>query len=396
MSQYIAAIVSVLIVSGMVFTARWLVRRTNTRIWNIRAIDRFGFYLPYVTFAVMALLFASMRLKLDYVVPVSITLMFLLLIISIILNASLPFSLAVNYISGIIEKYKSRPKKDAPNPQRRLFLKYVAASVPAVVVGTTGTGFAGGFQSVRIPEINMQFNDLPDALDGFKILHLSDLHLGYYYQLEDLENLLLRLENKKFDLVLLTGDIADDLSGLPDALKLIDQMSADAQKFMSLGNHEYYRGIRDVLKIAEAGPVELLRSTGREIKLPGADLFAAGADDPVNMHSDISSFMMKTTADALDGSSADSFKILMSHRPRALDTAERFGVNLVLAGHTHGGQIGFRGRSLFNEVMKERYLWGEYQKGNTKLYTSSGVGHWFPFRLGCPAEAPIITLNKKA
>jgi predicted MPP superfamily phosphohydrolase len=88
------------------------------------------------------------------------------------------------------------------------------------------------------------------------------------------------------------------------------------------------------------------------------------------------------------------FKILMSHRPDAFDYAASQGINLTLAGHTHGGQIGFMGRSLFDSYWADRYLWGEYRQGRSALYTSSGVGHWFPFRLGCPPEAPIIELRR--
>jgi predicted MPP superfamily phosphohydrolase len=104
--------------------------------------------------------------------------------------------------------------------------------------------------------------------------------------------------------------------------------------------------------------------------------------------------MRQSIGKSIKDSVSDEFKVLMSHRPRALDVAGEFGVDLILAGHTHGGQIGLNGRSVFEGVMKERYLWGKYQKGSAKLYTSSGVGHWFPYRLGCPAEAPIITLVK--
>ena len=69
-------------------------------------------------------------------------------------------------------------------------------------------------------------------------------------------------------------------------------------------------------------------------------------------------------------------------------------MNLTLSGHTHGGQIGLGGRSIFEYLGGPgQYLWGEYNSGSGKLYTSAGVGHWFPFRLGCPAEAPVLVLR---
>jgi uncharacterized protein len=84
----------------------------------------------------------------------------------------------------------------------------------------------------------------------------------------------------------------------------------------------------------------------------------------------------------------------MSHRPDAFDHAAVRGIDLTLAGHTHGGQIGMFGRSVFESYWPERYLWGRYERNGSQLYTSAGVGHWFPFRLGCPPEAPVIELTR--
>jgi predicted MPP superfamily phosphohydrolase len=84
---------------------------------------------------------------------------------------------------------------------------------------------------------------------------------------------------------------------------------------------------------------------------------------------------------------------LMTHRPDAFPPAAERDIDLMLAGHTHGGQVGFAGRSILESSLPGRYLWGKYLLGQSQLYTSCGVGHWFPFRLGCPTEAPIIELK---
>jgi len=85
----------------------------------------------------------------------------------------------------------------------------------------------------------------------------------------------------------------------------------------------------------------------------------------------------------------------MSHRPNILPIAAKNNIDLVLSGHTHGAQFGFNNRSIFEKLYPKSYLWGKYQIDNTILYTSSGAGHWFPFRIGCPTEIPIITLSTK-
>jgi predicted MPP superfamily phosphohydrolase len=98
-------------------------------------------------------------------------------------------------------------------------------------------------------------------------------------------------------------------------------------------------------------------------------------------------------AKALVDSPERDFTLLMSHRPDAFPYAAEQGIDLTLAGHTHGGQVGFGGRSLLENAFPNSYLWGKYTLGSSHLYTSCGVGHWFPFRLGCSTEAPVIVLK---
>lgn len=69
-------------------------------------------------------------------------------------------------------------------------------------------------------------------------------------------------------------------------------------------------------------------------------------------------------------------------------------MDLTLAGHAHGGQIGFNGHSAFERIWPDQYLWGPYSVGRSRLYTTSGFGHWFPFRVNCPTEAPLIELAR--
>jgi predicted MPP superfamily phosphohydrolase len=82
----------------------------------------------------------------------------------------------------------------------------------------------------------------------------------------------------------------------------------------------------------------------------------------------------------------------MAHRPDAFNAAVELDIDLTLSGHTHGGQVGLGGRSFWSLFAPGSYLRGLYRKEKSRLYVSSGIGHWFPFRLGCPSEAPIIEL----
>ncbi len=320
----------------------------------------------------------------------------LVFILELCLTISLPFSGIFNFVNFGLDFVKKTDKDSGSSvdKKRRRILQSAAAAVPLVAL-TSGT--AGVFQtlnSVRVFKKPMAFANLSDDLDGFRILHLSDLHLRHYTTLSDLEDVLLRSEKFKLDMILLTGDIADDLKLLPDALKMVDQMKTPYGTYASLGNHEHYRGITTARYLFKKSPVPLLVNNGDTIQVGNSSLFIGGIDDPVRMGAKETRFYQQTIDKTLKQEHGSDFKLLMSHRPDALDYAAEIGINLTLAGHTHGGQMGIGGRSLLESTFPDRYLWGDYSIGESKLYTSSGMGHWFPFRLGCPTEAPIIELIK--
>src|SRR5439155_13683097 len=97
------------------------------------------------------------------------------------------------------------------------------------------------------------------------------------------------------------------------------------------------------------------------------------------------------------------FRLLLCHRPEGFGPATAEGFDLTLSGHTHGGQLGFLGRSVFEKLRPGVGWWGAYARarpaetkkpGPSRLYTTSGFGHWFPFRLGCPTEMPLLVLER--
>jgi uncharacterized protein len=138
--------------------------------------------------------------------------------------------------------------------------------------------------------------------------------------------------------------------------------------------------------------VPMLIEGGHTIDVGGQRIRLSGADDPRFLGRQSADFFARTVDAALDGAPSDAFHILLSHRPEGFAAAKKNGVQLTLAGHTHGAQIGIGGRSILEPLLPDKYFWGPYQEGGSRLYTSSGAGHWFPFRLGCPREAPVLKL----
>ncbi len=327
------------------------------------------------------------------------TLAALTLIMILALIVSLPVSGAINFTNELIDRRVSKkPEKPVKKPvnglmPRRHFLKTAAAIVPVAALGTGASGVAHAFSDVNLHVIPLYYQNLPASLRGFRILHLSDIHIGFYIWIDQIEQLLEEARKLSPDIILATGDLSDRVDVYGDVLKVMTQFKAPYGVFASLGNHEYFRGIRPIIKAYDKSNVPLLKDSGVEFPVGDSSIYLAGADDPMFIRRGDPTFYVDTINSAMQNSSTDSFKILLSHRPNALNYASEVGIHLTLAGHTHGGQVGFFSRSAFEPIWPEMYLWGHYKKGESQLYTSAGVGHWFPFRFGCPAEAPIIELR---
>jgi uncharacterized protein len=375
-----------------------LMRLLNREVWQ----TRWGKALS-VGWPVATLLVAFVRILLlgestpHWVVQLMMELAAFLLVG---LFASIVALILVGIIKGAVKAYgRMRRKPSVALESRREFLKTGVSALPALAAVGSGIGVVGSLSGIRRFDMPLKFKNLPSELEGFRILHLSDLHLGPFLNLSDLEKLVEQLSAERFDLVTLIGDVADDLDMLAESIRIVKAIPSRFGHFATLGNHEYYRGIHRVRRTFDAGPIPLLVNEG----LPLTDdtssspsIFVGGADDPVTMgwKADRETFYRRAVESSFDSADSDSFRVLLTHRPGAFDEAAAAGIDLSLAGHTHGGQVGLLGRSMFEPVAEEFYLWGRYSKGDSQLYTSSGVGHWFPFRLGCPAEAPTIILKR--
>jgi predicted MPP superfamily phosphohydrolase len=394
----------IFILSGIVIL---FFRLLNRRWWQKRWIRRSSLLLPLagmVAILVWTLGIFALK-KTVMIIGSSLAALSMVLILALLL--SLPISGIINFINDWIEKREKKSRGEVPvkaEPDatsmtaipRRKFLKGAAAVVPVAALSTGISGVAHAFTDIKVYHKPVVFNNLPPQLEGLKILHLSDIHIGYYVWLEHVATALEAARAYKPDLILATGDLSDRLDVYGDLLDMIYRFDAPLGVYASLGNHEYYRGIKQVLKIFSQSPVPLLVNDGAVIEWNGYPVYLAGADDPRYLSRKETGFFKRTIDAAMTDVPSGAFSILMSHRPEGFDYAAETGVDLTLAGHHHGTQIGFGGRSVFEEMMPKKYLWGVYEKGPSRLYTSAGVGHWFPFRLGCPAEAPVLELTSRA
>lgn len=374
-----------------------LLRQLNRVWWKKNWIRRAAYALPIIGVVSVVLLGLAEYHRIGWLSTVASPVAVVAIVLEVCLMISLPFSGALHLIErllGWIAQRKESARPEIPDRRRRVFLKGAATVVPLATISAGLGGIERAYAPAEVRVKRFRLANLPEALEGLRIFHLSDLHLGHYVTIDNLEDILTRAAKLSPDLILVTGDLSDDLEQLPAVLDKIAALSPRLGCYAILGNHEHFRGVEEVCAIFARSPVPLMVNEHRVIKVGLTDIVLGGIDDPVTMHDIDPDFFPRSLDTTFPSVPNDTFTLLMSHRPDAFPYAAERKIDLTLAGHTHGGQIGLAGRSLLENAFPRSYLWGEYTLKDSLLYTTSGAGHWFPFRLGCPAEAPVIELHR--
>ena len=287
------------------------------------------------------------------------------------------------------------PARPGLDRGRRDFLRGARAIGPVAALGASARGLAGADGPIGTPVLHVGFPELPDPLCGLRILHLSDAHLGLFVHLEELEQAMTVAARHQPDLVAVTGDMCDYVPVYAEVLGLITALRPRLGVWACLGNHEHYGDLRAVRACYAACGIPLLVNEGHTLAVGSSKLHIGGTDDPKGFLGEaVAARLRESVRLAQSQCPADAFALLLSHRAQALNHAAPLGVGLVLSGHTHGLQVGLGGRSLLEPVLPFTYPWGLYRRGSTQLCTTSGMGHWLPFRLGCPRQAPLLVLER--
>jgi predicted MPP superfamily phosphohydrolase len=265
-------------------------------------------------------------------------------------------------------------------------------------VGTLGGlllwGYAAGSRHVETTRLRLALRGLPRELDGLRIAHLSDLHIGNGLEGERLSRLAERVNALHPDAIVLTGDLFDGHPGaVADGARRLAALRAPLGVYGVLGNHDLYTGREFVVaQLAEHAPeLALLRGELRRLPTPAA-LHLAGLDDPGRDWT--SHAPSQERLDALARSVPEGeCAILLVHRPDAFPRAARAGFALVLSGHYHGGQVALAGGRWSPARLVTRFHRGLYRRDGSLLYVSRGVGAAGPrIRLGSRPEIALLEL----
>ncbi|MCP4678009.1 MAG: metallophosphoesterase [Deltaproteobacteria bacterium] len=279
------------------------------------------------------------------------------------------------------------------DPTRRLFLgRIVAGSAVAVVGGLSSVAVYNAAKKATIERVDVSLTRLPPALNGLRIAQISDLHVGIAEGKEWLAKIVARVNELKPDVVAITGDLIDGMvPQLGSHIAPLADLKAKHGIYFVTGNHEYYFGVDQWIHELQKLDVKVLRNEWVELGEGEDLLYLAGVDDPEGGR--MAPGHGQDLKAALKGMDPKKEVVLLAHQPTVIDEAAANDVGLVLAGHTHGGQIW---PFTYLVKMAMPYNKGLHRhKGRTQIYVNQGTGYWGPpMRLGTKSEITQITLTR--
>ena len=228
---------------------------------------------------------------------------------------------------------------------------------------------------------------LPRELDGFRVVQLSDIHHSPFTSREQIKRAVETANSLKPDIVALTGDyISKERAYAAPCAELLGALRSRHGVYAVLGNHDHWTDASLITDLFRAEGITVLVNQGMHFEKNGAAIWLAGVDDTMVGLEDLSL--------ALAGSSDKEFKLLLAHNPIILRRAARAGVDLVLSGHTHGGQVSLRSERNAAGRPRRRLLKGLARQGETQIYITRGLGTVvLPVRFGCPPEVSLLELR---
>jgi uncharacterized protein len=287
---------------------------------------------------------------------------------------------------------------DPPSPARRRFLEQTAVVVSAAPFVAAGYGLLYGRLDVEVTRQRIRLARLPKAFEGFRIVQLSDLHISPFMTADQIRRFAEITNGLKADLIVLTGDFLTwDGAAQGEVVHALAGLRAPFGVFGCLGNHEIYTKTQDsITRLFATTGVRVLRLERAAIQSQGESLNLIGVDfqgrhgpplPPEAYLRGVQQMLLPETAN-----------ILLSHNPNSFDRAAQLGIDLTLAGHTHGGQLALefihRGFNLSHGDYP--YNRGLYEKGSSQIYVNRGIGTiGFPIRFDCPPEITVIELTRE-
>jgi hypothetical protein len=319
---------------------------------------------------------------------------------------------AVGWSSHAVTKLIS--PQNTFEPRRRDFFRYAAYLAASVPFFAATYGFATGRLKYKVQKVDVPIANLPKELDGLKIVQLSDIHIGDFMPQDEVRRAVAMANDLKPDLAVVTGDfVSDENDPLEACIAELSKLRAPLGTWGCNGNHEIYAGAEGASQqlFSQYG-MRLLRQENTQLEFQGGKFNLIGVDyQRDHMTSGPHGIMLQGIEPLVR---QDMPNVLLSHNPNSFKRAAELGIELSLAGHTHGGQVKFEivDHSVSPARLITEFVAGLYDlpSGNgaaqasvengssgkkSFLYVNRGLGTFgMPVRIGVPPEITLLTLRK--
>lgn len=279
------------------------------------------------------------------------------------------------------------------NPGRRRLINAAGNLALAAPFAALAYGSLIERLDFHVREVDVPIAGLPDDLDGLRLLHVSDIHLSPFLTEKQLARVIDAANGLHPHLVAVTGDLISHRGDPIDAcIRQLARLKSDAGVVACMGNHEHLASIEDYTAMAAARVgIPFLRSQSRQLRFGTATLNVAGVDyQPLYSKS---TYLRGAERLVMPGAT----NLLLSHNPDVFPVAAQQGYNLMLSGHTHGGQVSVE---IFDQAINParfftHYVYGLYRQGSAAAYVTRGIGTiGIPARIGAPPEISLLRLRK--
>jgi predicted MPP superfamily phosphohydrolase len=282
------------------------------------------------------------------------------------------------------------------DPSRRRVLNAAGGALVAAPFAALGYGALIERTRFEVREVEVPLARLPAALDGLRILHLSDIHLGVFLSERELARVIDASCELRPHIAFVTGDfISTSGDPLEACIRQLARVKADAGMFGCLGNHERYaRAEGETVRLAARAGIPILRGEARLLRWGDSVMNVTGVD--YQRGSSKETYLLGAERLVYP----EGFNVLLSHNPDVFPVAGRQGYDLLLSGHTHGGQVTCE---ILDESLNPARFFTPYVRGLYRLslgdaaaaYVTPGIGTiGIPARIGAPPEISLLTLRK--
>jgi uncharacterized protein len=240
--------------------------------------------------------------------------------------------------------------------------------------------------SLTVEEVPIYLERLPARLNGFRIVHLSDIHHSRFTGLDHILNAINISNELEPDMVLLTGDyVSHDAEYIAPVAEVLSELKSIHGTFACLGNHDHWTDADLVTHLLRGEGINVLINEGFRFEAHDSSFWLAGVDDFMAGKTDVNA--------SLRGSYPDEMKILLAHNPVVFRQSVKAKIDLTLSGHTHGGQIKVRDPE--RRILPRRRLSsGLHQRQESQIYITRGIGTVVvPARYQCPPEISLLQLR---